>query len=149
MKITVNKIAVGEDEVIVNYREMTPQIQRILDVLYEKEHRMIGWKERQQYLLSVSDILYLESVDNKVYAYTSDQVYGVDLTLAEAEKRLDERVFFRCSKSMIINICRVQRLQSLPGNRIDAQMENQEHVMISRTYASSFRKRLKGGRNNE
>lgn len=57
---------------------------------------------------------------------------------------LDDEKFFRCSKSMIININRVERLKSLPSNRIDATMQGGEHIMISRTYASDFRRLLRG-----
>ena len=45
---------------------------------------------------------------------------------------------------MIINIDKVERLKSLSSNRIDATMEGGEHILISRTYASEFRRILKG-----
>ena len=32
------------------------------------------------------------------------------------------------------------------GNRIDALLDNQEHVIISRRYVKEFRERLKGGK---
>ncbi|MBR6396195.1 MAG: LytTR family transcriptional regulator DNA-binding domain-containing protein, partial [Lachnospiraceae bacterium] len=54
--------------------------------------------------------------------------------------------FFRCSKSMIINVGRVASLKSLPSNRIDATLENGEHIIISRRYAAEFRRFLKGDR---
>ena len=54
--------------------------------------------------------------------------------------------FFRCSKSMIINIGKVRALRSLSSNRIDATMEGGEHIMISRRYAVDFRRLLKGER---
>ena len=45
---------------------------------------------------------------------------------------------------MILNIDKVASLKSMPSNRIDATMRNGEHIMISRTYAVEFRKRLRG-----
>ena len=53
-------------------------------------------------------------------------------------------LYFRCSKSMIINIYRISRLQSESGGRINAVMENGEHVIISRSYAKEFRRVLRG-----
>jgi len=47
---------------------------------------------------------------------------------------------------MIINIDKVKELKSLSSNRIDALLINGEHILISRTYASDFRKRLRGDR---
>ena len=52
--------------------------------------------------------------------------------------------YFRCSKSMIINVNKVEMLKSMPSNRIDATLVSGEHIIISRTYASDFRKLLKG-----
>lgn len=70
-------------------------------------------------------------------------------TLAQLETLLDSVRFFRCAKSMILNIDRVKALKSLACNRIDATMQNGEHIIISRTYASEFRRRLKGGRSDD
>ncbi|MBQ6796470.1 MAG: LytTR family transcriptional regulator DNA-binding domain-containing protein [Clostridia bacterium] len=64
--------------------------------------------------------------------------------LAQLEQILSTVNFFRCSKSVIININKVKKLKSLASNRIGATMCSGEHIMISRTYASDFRKRLKG-----
>ena len=68
----------------------------------------------------------------------------MNYTLQQLEVILQKEYFFRCSKSMIMNINKVAGLRSLSSNRIDATMENGEHIMISRTYASDFRKRLRG-----
>ena len=56
-----------------------------------------------------------------------------------------EEGFFRCSKAMVLNVYRIEKLQSLSGNRIDATMDNGEHVIISRRYAKELRVLLKGG----
>ena len=50
---------------------------------------------------------------------------------------------------MIINLNRVSALKSLSSNRIDATLENGEHIMISRRYASDFRKLLRGYKQDE
>ena len=100
-------------------------------------------------MIGLSQILYIESVDGKTFAYLAEDVLQVDFTLAQLEQMLNAVNFFRCSKSMILNIDKVKALKSLASNRIDATMCNGEHILISRTYASDFRKRLKGGRADE
>ncbi|HBA68024.1 MAG TPA: LytTR family transcriptional regulator [Lachnospiraceae bacterium] len=145
MKYTIRQIAEGEDEVILNYRHMTPDVERILNFLNGEQQKIRGWKEKTLVLLEVPKILYIESIDGKTFAYTEEDVIRIDYTLNRLEQLLDSISFFRCSKSMILNIDKVERLKSLPSNRIDATMCNGEHLMISRTYASDFRKRLRGG----
>lgn len=149
MKYTIKQITEGDDEVILKYQNMTPEVERILNFLNGCQAKLLGWKENALMVLEVNKILYIESVDGKTFAYTEEEVLRLDYLLSRLEQILSDINFFRCSKSMIVNIDKVESLRSLPSNRIDATMCNGEHIMISRTYASDFRKRLKGGANNE
>lgn len=144
MKYTITKIKDGEDELILKYQCITPEVERLMKFISRKQIRLLGYNEKNKVLLEHNSILYIESVDGKVFAYTDDEVYRFDYILSQVEQILADINFFRCSKAMIINIDKVKILKSLPSNRIDATMCNGEHVMISRTYASNFRKRLRG-----
>jgi len=149
MKFTITRISKGEDEVILKYHNMTPEVERIVNFLNSEQRKLIGQKEKAQVVLELNQILYIEAVDGKTFAYTDHDVFRLDYTLNQLEQILSDINFFRCSKSMILNIDKVKVLKSLPSNRIDATMSNNEHILISRTYASDFRKRLRGGRDYE
>lgn len=144
MKFTANQIMQGEDEVILNYKEMNDEISKVMAFFRNDNRRIIGWKDKTQILIVPDEILYIESVDGRTYAYTEDEVYKINYNLLQMEELLRDISFFRCSKSMIMNIDKVLHLKSLSSNRIDATMQNGEHIMISRTYASEFRRILKG-----
>lgn len=145
MKYTIRQITEGEDEIILQYREMTPEIEHVLKLLNQTQTKLTGWVGKKLTVLELNRILYIESVDGKTFAYTKEEVFRLDYLLSSLEQILSGINFFRCSKSMIVNIDKVESLKSLPSNRIDATMCNGEHIIISRTYASAFRKRLKGG----
>ena len=145
MKIDIKRISEGEDSLILRYKEVTPGIKRILDVVNGGSNRLIGRKDEERVVIDPPDVLYFESVDDKTFAYTEGDVLKVDSSLQGVLEILDDIRFFRCSKSMIINVNKVRVLKSLSSNRIDATLENGEHILISRTYASDFRKLLKGG----
>ena len=149
MKYTINHISTGEDEVIVNYLRMTPEVERIVNFIKGEQTKLIGWKDKEQKLIEIKAILYIETVDGNTFAYTEEEVLKLDYTLAQLEQLLNDINFFRCSKSMIINIDKVDSLRSLPSNRIDARMVNGEHIIISRTYASDFRRILRKGAQHE
>lgn len=148
MKYTITQITSGEDEVILKYHHINPEIERILDFFHCEQQFLNAWQDKKHIRLDPSKILYIESVDGKTFACTKEDVFQTDYTLNRLEQILNTVNFFRCSKSMILNIDKVSSLKSLPSNRIDATMCNGEHILISRTYASDFRKRLKGGRNH-
>lgn len=145
MKLTMSRISQGEDEVIIRYRQMNGQIEAIVGMVQGYGQKISAFSEGQTLLLTPEDILYLESVDGATYAYLADQVLRVRISLWEAAAGFEGRGFFRCSKSMVINMYKINHLKSEPGNRICATMENGEQVMISRRYARGLRQRLKGG----
>ncbi len=144
LKIDIRKIESGEDEIIIRYREETEQIRAVLDVLRCEGEKLYGKKDGDTVSVIPGDILYIESVDDRIFAYTAGDVIRLEGSLTGIIQKLNDDRFFRCSKSMIINIDKVERLRSLSSNRIDATMEGGEHILISRTYASEFRRILKG-----
>lgn len=145
MKVRLQKVQNEREEVIIRYREMTPEIEHIIRYVEGKEEKIPAVKDGQQYMIKPGDIIYLESVDGGTYVYTREEVYRTALTLAQAEAYYGKEGFFRCSKAMVINIYRITKLKSEPQNRIDATMDNGEHVLISRRYAKELRSILKGG----
>ena len=144
MKIRIEQITEGEEEVILRYREKTREIEEILSYLNKRSKAILCKKDGEDVLVSPHDVIYLESVDGTTYAYTETDVYQAGLSLAGAEAEFSGAGFFRCSKSMVINVYHVERLKSEAGNRIDAMMTGGEHVIISRRYAKALRKLLRG-----
>ena len=149
MKYTINHISTGENEVIVNCIDMNQEVERVINFIKGEQTKLIGWKDKEQKVIDIKTTLYIETVDSKTFAYTEEDVLRLEYTLTQLENVLNDINFFRCSKSMIINIDNVDSLRSLPSNRIDARMVNGEHIIISRTYASDFRRILKKGAQHE
>lgn len=146
MKIDIKKINEGEESVVIRYKDLSPKINKIIDVLNGDDSKLRGKTDEGEVFFSPDDILYLESVDDKVFVYTPDKIMRIEGSLNSFMAAVSDESFFRCSKSMIINIGRVEALKSLSSNRIDATMEGGEHIIISRRYASEFRRLLKGDR---
>lgn len=149
MKYRLERIADGENEVIIRCTEMTQEIKQLLLYLQLPQRTLLGSKDGTQVVIELPEILYIESVEGKTFVYTTHDVLQVEYTLAQLEQLLNMVNFFRCSKSMILNIDKVAALKSLASNRIDATMKNGEHILISRTYAANFRRRLKGESSHE
>lgn len=149
MKYTIEQISQGEDELILRYQRLTQEVEQILNFMNSPQKKLIGFRGSTQVVIDLTQILYIESVDRKTFVYTVEEVFQIEFTLTQLEQILNTINFFRCSKSMIINIDKVTALDSLASNRIDATLSNSEHIIISRTYASDFRKRLKGENRDE
>ena len=146
MKIDIKQISDGEESAVIRYKNLTPALGKIISLLNGEDNRLRGKTDEGEVFFSPDEILYLESVDDKVFAYTGDKVVRIEGSLSTFMNGQDDESFFRCSKSMVINVGRVAALKSLSSNRIDATMESGEHIIISRRYASDFRRLLKGDR---
>ena len=146
MKIDIQQIPEGEEFVTIRYKDLTSSMKKIIGILEGTEDKLWGKSDEGSVSISVPDLLYLESVDDKVFAYTGNKVLRIDGSLNSFMSDFDDGSLFRCSKSMVINVNRVKTLKSLSSNRIDAEVEGGEHIIISRRYASEFRRLLKGGR---
>lgn len=149
MKVSMQQITEGEEEIVIRYKEMNAGIEAILHLVEGQERKFAGTREEcsgQVFLLAPGDIFYFESVDGKVYAYLRDGVYRIQESLNEVLGILANRGFFRCSRTMVVNIYKMETLKSEPGNRILAALSNGENIMISRKYAKDLRAILKRGR---
>lgn len=145
MKLSLEQIHEGTEEVIVRYFHMTEQIREIADFVNRQGRFLLASKDGEGAVVRPGDVIYLESVDGVTWLYTADAVYRTADSLAALEARYAGEGYFRCSKSMVVNIYRISHLKSEPGNRIKARMDNGEDVMISRRYAKELRSILRGG----
>lgn len=151
MKLTMIRIpdTDTEEEVIIRYHTMTEQIMEIAGIIQGRAPRIQADWEGQTILILPEQVFYMENVDGETWIYLSDKVARVPKTLRELAFSYENRGFFRCSKSMVLNIYKIHYLKSEPGNRIRATLENGEEVMISRKYARHLRQILKGGRDED
>ena len=93
-------------------------------------------------MIEKTDILYFESVDDKVFAYTLNDVYETKLKLYELEEILPARYFFRANKAVIVNVDRIQSLSPAFGGRFEAVLKNGYKVIISRNYVPKLKELL-------
>ena len=149
VKYTIEQIPSGEDELILRYQRLNDEVQAVLEFMNSPQKKLIGTTDSGQTVIDLNQILYAEIVDRRTFVYTAEDICRVEFSLAQLEQILNTINFFRCSKSMIINIDKIATLKSLASNRIDAALTNGEHIMISRTYASEFRRILKGESSDE
>ncbi|MBP3353014.1 MAG: LytTR family transcriptional regulator, partial [Lachnospiraceae bacterium] len=81
MKYTINQITQGEDELILNYKELNEEVEQVLAFMGRENRRILGWKEDEQVVIAPNELLYMESVEGKTFAYTAKEVYRLNYTL--------------------------------------------------------------------
>lgn len=146
MRVTIRKVPRREDEqVVLECVEMTKDFEEIRDYALRMGDALTGYIRDAAYPLAFSDVLYFESVEERVFAYTASEVYTVRLRLYEIEERCQPLRFVRCSKSVVVNLMQVESFRPALDSRLLARMKNGEDIVISRMYAREIKRRLMEG----
>ena len=143
MKIIIETPAEGaEDEIVIRCRELDEEVMSLIYALKQGRTRITAYSGKTILQLSPKDIYYFESVDNKVFAYCEKEVYEVKEKLYEIESIYSKTDFQRISKSVIVNISRIESVSPTLGARLEANLQNGERVIISRQYVPDLKKKL-------
>lgn len=102
------------------YRFVTKPVQKeeLWEALDAVEQTMIGrqpvegYRDKRRYEISQWDILYISGKDSQTEIYTEKFNYRSDCSLAEWEKILDDRLFYRCHRSYIVNLSKIRELDT-------------------------------------
>lgn len=143
MKITILEPSPEEeDEIIVKCRFLDNNITLLLNQLKNGNSKMNFIKDNKIVLVEKKEILFFESVDDKVFAYTLEDVFETKLKLYELEQILPAKNFFRANKAVIVNLNKIKSLSPAFSGRFEAILKNDYKVIISRNYVPALKERL-------
>ena len=105
---------------------------------------MDAYSGESLYQIPLSDIYYIEAVDDRTYLYLENECYESRRRLYEFEEILPERSFVRISKSIIVNMMKIVAIRPALNGRFLCRLKNDENVIISRKYVPEVREKLRG-----
>lgn len=147
MEIKVFKVGKEKpEEVEIRCHEMTDEVREIVAFVKTRQGQLTGIQEGKQFEIAVTDLLYVEAVDNKVFLYTQKQVFETRQKLYELEELLREKYFLRVSKSLLLNLMKVQSLRPAMNGRMLAVLKGGEEIIITRKYVADLKKAIRGER---
>lgn len=93
--------------------------------------------------INIRDIDYIETYGNEVYAIVGKERYTINEKLYMLEEELDAYDFIRISKSIIVNITRIDYIKPMFNCKLKLVLLNQDIVEVNRTYIKSFKEKIK------
>lgn len=143
MKVIIEQVKEEiENEVIIRCHTIDESVHNLIRYLEAPAQTLLGQIDRKLHILEPEKVFYIESVDNKIFIYGDHQVYESRKRLYELEQDLEGYNFFRASKSLILNISKIESVRPLFDGRFEALLKNKEKVYISRNYVSVLKKKL-------
>jgi len=134
--------SIEKTEVVINCRDITKEVLKLKKHIENYSLSISASDEGETVKVVLDDIFYIESVDKRTFIYTKDKVLSTDKRLYELEEILDKKDFFRCSKSVILNINKVIKLKPEISRNILATLINNEVVVVSRRYAHDLKEMI-------
>ena len=143
MKIIIEALADGaEEEIIIRTNTIDRDIIDLIYAVKAGRNKITAFDENEIVQLDSKEIYYFESVDNKVYACCEKKVFEIKQKLYELEEIYKQTDFVRVSKSMIVNISKVNKIVPMFNGRLEGMLSNDEKVIISRQYVAKLKKKL-------
>lgn len=76
--------------------------------------------------VNLKDILYIESVDHDIVVHTDKEAYSTYTALGEIEDQVEEYGFFRCHKSYVVNLDKVNQI-----SKKDIKLKDGSIILVS------------------
>jgi len=117
---------------------MDQETEHIIKLIDSYNKTLTGRNEEEIKLINPNEIYYCEIVERKCFAYLKETVWQLDASLQMILNQFGELGFVRISKSMIVNIYKIDRLKSDISMRVNILLANKETVILNRTYKNEF-----------
>lgn len=147
MKIVVDMIDTTEEEAVTfHVYQVDQKTKKVISYVENATTYLLGNIDSRTYKVHYDDILYIETVDKKSFVYTLATVYEIPERLYQLEEKLQPVDCIRVSKSMILNIDKIKAVAPTISGRFEAELQNGEKVLISRSYVPNLKNKLGMGR---
>lgn len=145
MQTKITKTPTNQPEIVeIHCHKVSDEVKEIIAYVKSRQGQLTGSMDDMQFEIPVGDIFYIESVDNKTFAYTQSEVYELRQKLYEVEELLRQKHFLRTSKSTLLNLMKISAIKPALNGRFTAVLFSGEETVISRKYVPELKKALKG-----
>lgn len=133
-----------ENHLDLHYNQMDDETMAIRQYVSAFEGMVLGKDEEteKERMITPGEILYIEVVERKTYAYLKDSVWRITYGLQQFMDEFGAVGFARNSKSMLVNIYHIKELKAQMNMRVNIVMDNGEQVILNRSYKNELYKYL-------
>lgn len=145
MDVEVKLIHPDENEYVkIGCHKIDERIDEITRFIKSRQGNLEGYTEGDMYSIPIADVYYIESVDDRTFLYLEKDTYESKKRLYELEKVTDSFHFIRISKSVVVNLMKVDSIKPALNGRFLCKLKNGEEVIISRKYVQGLKDKLRG-----
>ena len=140
--IKIKEENIEENYLELHYVRLDEETNAVLDRLRDTLRYIEGTVDDRKMTVSLTDIFYIETVDRKTFAYTKDMCLEIKEALRDIIEEFANIGFVRISKSAVVNIYKIKRLQGDLNMRVIIYLKNDEKLIMNRSYRNEFYEKL-------
>nr|WP_072536586.1 LytTR family DNA-binding domain-containing protein [Anaerococcus mediterraneensis] len=134
---------IDETMVKIFAKEYSKEIDQIKDLLTDRFiDKLVLFRDKEVFIISHDEIIRIYAQDKNVFVKTKSGIFRSRLTIYELDARLDKNKFIRISRSEIVNLDFVKKLDLSFTGTIAVELINNDIAYVSRRKLKEFRKAL-------
>ncbi|WP_311480608.1 LytTR family DNA-binding domain-containing protein [uncultured Anaerococcus sp.] len=134
---------IDETQVKIFAKEYLKEVETIKDLLADRLiDKLLAFRDKEVFILSHEEIIRIFAQDKSVFIKTKNGTFSSRLTVSELDKRLDKKKFIRISRSDIVNLDFVKKLDLSFTGTIAVELTNGDVAYVSRRNLKEFRRAL-------
>ena len=133
---------IEENYLELHYDKMDEETNAVLERLRGTLRYIDGTCDEKKVTVAITDIYYIDTVDRKTFAYTKDMCVEIKEALRDFIEDYADVGFARISKSSVVNIYKIKKLQGDLNMRVIIFLKNDEKLIMNRSYKREFYERL-------
>lgn len=134
---------IDETMVKIFAKEYSKEIDELKDLLTDRFiDKLVVFRDKEVFITSHDEIIRIYAQDKNVFVKTKNGVFRSRLTIYELDNRLDKNKFIRISRSEIVNLDFVKKLDLSFTGTIAVELINNDVAYVSRRNLKEFRRAL-------
>lgn len=145
MDIKIKNIGPDQKEYIeIGCWRVNERVDEIVRFIKLKQGFVEASKDEKLYRIALSDIFYVEAVDDRCFIYLEKDCYESRKRLYEFESILPSADYLRISKSVVVNLMKIEQIRPALNGRFLCHLVNGEDVIVSRKFVPDMKAKLSG-----
>lgn len=132
-----------ETQVKIFAKGYSKEVETIKDLLADRIiDKIVAFCDKEVFILSHEEIIRIFAQDKRVFIKTKNGTFSSRLTVSELENRLGKKKFIKISRSDIVNLDFVKKLDLSFTGTIAVELTNGDVAYVSRRNLKEFRRVL-------
>lgn len=103
---------------------------------------LIGRHHGDAHIVPLSEIVYIEGINNDTYLHTKDMSYELKDKLYQLDEKLLRYKFVRISKSYIVSVYHIEKIKTTFQGKLLLILTGNTQLEVTRHYVSTFKQVL-------